>query len=598
MNFQAPSMNSFQPFSILLGILLATMAKPAGAAESAAILPPLAPTPRTPVRRPSAQTVTDWQGRKFGMFIHFGLFSIPGGVWEGRRVTNGYSEQIMSHAPIASEAYARLAGQFNPQKWDPEGIVRLAEDAGMKYIVITSKHHDGFNLFHTRLTDYNVVDATPYGRDILLELSRACARHGMGFGVYYSSIDWHDPRATPFTDDNNNLIPPAHADFNVGQLRELLSHYGPLAEVWFDMGCPTPDQSRRFADTVHELQPECLVSGRVFNHQGDFTVMGDNRIPDFIIEEPWQTPGSIYHQTWGYRSWQERGDLQEKIREHLQKLIQVASRGGNYLLNIGPRGDGSVVEFEAAVLRGLGRWLKVNGEAIYGTQPQPFRRLDFGYATHRPGKLYLLVQRTPTDGWLRLPGLQTPLTHAALLADPQKAALPLKQSEDGWAVRMAAKVETEAAPPVTVVEADYAGDLEVIPPYQKPDAHGVIHLAAADSRKFYNYNGRGYYDRPTVYKHAWEVALAGPGRYQVLITFNPGEPKSRVELTLGEAKVLVDCDGARSGDANSRTATALAGPFELKGAAFSTLAISVPPPFTKGDKLSVNVVGVTVTRLQ
>ena len=267
--------------------------------------------------RPSQQTIREWQGRKFGMFIHWGLYSIPGGVWDGKKITNGYSEQIMSHAPVPKEDYEKLAAQFNPVKWDPEAVVKLAKAAGMKFIVITSKHHDGFAMFQTKTTNYNVVDATPYGKDVVKQLSDACARNGIKFGVYYSTIDWHHPDATPWTDDNNNDIPAKHADLNVAQLRELTTHYGPLTELWFDMGKPTPEQSRRFTDTVHSNQPQCMVSGRVFNHQGDFTVMGDNAVPEFIIDEPWQTPASIYDETWGYRSWQDRSDLNGKINEHI-----------------------------------------------------------------------------------------------------------------------------------------------------------------------------------------------------------------------------------------------------------------------------------------
>jgi len=285
--------------------------------------------------------------------------------------------------------------------------------------VLTSKHHDGFNLFGTKQSRFNVVEGTPYGKDIVAGLAKACAREGLKFGVYYSTIDWHDERATPSDGGrNDNEIPKAHEEFNVAQIRELLSGYGPLTEIWFDMGKPTPEQSKRFAGAVHELQPDCMVSGRVFNHQGDFTVMGDNRIPDYVIDEPWQTPASIYHETWGYRSWQKREDLEGKIREHIIKLVEVVSRGGNYLLNIGPRGDGSIVEFEREVLAGIGGWMKQNGEALYGAKAQPFRQLEFGHAAVKPGKLYLFVRDWPKDGRLRLPGLKTKLTGAYYLAQP------------------------------------------------------------------------------------------------------------------------------------------------------------------------------------
>jgi hypothetical protein len=315
------------------------------------------------------------------MFIHFGLYSMAGGMWKGRKIDNGYSEQILANAPLPPEEYAALARTFDPERFDPDAIVALAKAAGMKYIVITAKHHDGFNLFGTKVTNYNIVDATPYRRDLIKALADACKRGGIAFGVYYSTIDWHHPGGNRYIEGNSNPITPAQEAFNVAQLKELLSNYGPISEIWFDMGKPTPRQSLHFESTVHRLQPDTMVSGRVWNHQGDFTVMGDNAEPSVAVEEPWESPASMYPDTWGYRSWQVRDDLTGKVHEHIARLVHVVSAGGNYILNIGPEGDGSVVPFEADVLAGVGAWLKTNGQAIYGTRAQPFKALDFGYAT-------------------------------------------------------------------------------------------------------------------------------------------------------------------------------------------------------------------------
>jgi alpha-L-fucosidase len=542
-------------------------------------------------RRPSPGAIREWQSRKFGMFIHFGLYSELGGVWKGERI-EGYNEQIRLHAHISKDDYAAIAKQFNPSKWDPEAIVKLAQDAGMKFIVITSKHHDGFSMFHTRESKFNIVDATPYGKDIVKGLADSCARHGMKFGVYYSTIDWNDPRANgisqPPANENDNEIPKAHEDYNVAQLKELTTRYGPLSEIWFDMGRPTPEQSRRFAATVHAAQPECMVSGRVFNSQGDFTVMGDNQLPTSVIDEPWQTPGSIYGETWGYRSWQERKDLAGKTNEHLLKLVEVVSRGGNYILNIGPRGDGTVVEFEADVLHGIGAWVKANSEAIYGTGAQPFRKLEFGYATTKPGRLYLMVTKWPADGQLKLPGLKNKLTRAYLLSDPAKTALALDNSTESKIVRVESKA---SAAPVTVVVAEYAGPLNVIPPSVKADASGTVVLDAKDATKEFNYNNRGYYEGPTVYKLRWDFGQAKAGKYNVEVTYRKNASTSPIELDVANQKLVVSLEEGKTDE----PATAQAGTLTLSAAESLRLSLTPKHPLQKGTKLGVTIDKVVLT---
>lgn len=545
--------------------------------------------------RPSAEAIQEWKDHKFGMFIHFGLYSKLGGVWQGKQITNGYSEQIMSHAPITREDYAALAKDFNPTQFDAEAIVKLAQDAGMKFIVITSKHHDGFNMFHTKLTDYNIVDATPYGKDVVKELAEACARHGIKFGVYYSSIDWHFPGATFYETDNDrndNVIPKAHEDFSVGQLKELTTNYGPLSEIWFDMGKPTPAQSKRFADTVHANQPNCMVSGRVFNYQGDFTVMGDNQIPDFVMDEPWQSPASIYPDTWGYRSWAKRDDLNDKINEHILRLVEVVSRGGNYILNIGPKGDGSVVPFEGSLLEGVGKWIKVNGEAIYGTQPQPFRKLSFGYATVKQNRLYLFVRGWPQDGRLVLPGFDSRVTSAYFLADPEHKPLKFESVGTDEVIHGSGSVRT---PPVTVLVLEYSGKLDVIPSTTKPNRDGIILLDSKKADTFYNYNGYGYEDPPTVYKEQWAIAGTHPGRYKVDIFYRKPAVPTAVDLLVGSQRIAMALHGntPTSADASVfKTSTV----FEIaKPSAYQWVEITPPEPFIKGTKLGAEVLRIELS---
>ena len=340
-------------------------------------------------QKPSQQ----WLDRKFSMFIHFGLYSVYGGVYEGKPVRRGYSEQIQSFAGIFSDWYGNTAKQFNPEQWDPDAVVTLAKEAGMRSIVFTSKHHDGFCMYHSQYTGFNIVDATPYGRDLMKELADACARGGIGFGVYYSLIDWHYPHAYPISSHNADPLTPEHYAYNLKQVEEIMTRYGDLSEIWFDMGSLTPDQSSGLYELVNRLQPGCMISGRLGNDYVDFSVMADNEYPDYSLAVPWQTAASVFDETWGYRSWQERGALQPKVEEKIESMIKVVSRGGNYLLNIGPRGDGSLVPFEQDLLQAMGRWLQANGEAVYGTEASPFMRLfPWGEVTASKDALYLFVK--------------------------------------------------------------------------------------------------------------------------------------------------------------------------------------------------------------
>ncbi|MBT4814288.1 MAG: alpha-L-fucosidase, partial [Lentisphaerae bacterium] len=260
------------------------------------------PDRRHPVNQ---EAVEAWRQARFGLFIHWGIYSIPGGIWQGKRIEK-LGEQIQRHARIPQQEYAALAEQFNPVQFDAGAIAGMARDAGMRYIVITAKHHDGFCMFKSDYTDYNIVDATPFGRDVVGELAAACAAEGLRFGLYYSNPDWGYSGAVKREPANAYAVfepfTSEHLEYSCNQLRELLTNYGPISEIFFDMGLPTLEESVRLARTVHECQPRCLVSGRVMNNQGDFLTLPDNHMPDHPIETAWETPCTFYH-TWGYKSW-------------------------------------------------------------------------------------------------------------------------------------------------------------------------------------------------------------------------------------------------------------------------------------------------------
>lgn len=303
-----------------------------------------------------------WQKLQFGMFIHFGLYSLAGGCWNGKPVKKGYCEQILSHGNIPQADYEALMSDFRIPHFNAELIAETAKKAGMRYLVITSKHHDGFCLFDTKTTDYNSVRSA-CKRDIVAELAAACKKNGLAFGVYFSLIDWHCPWALPISSHNSDRIPEKHHAYNLAQLTELMTNYGDICELWLDMGHPTRQQSQEMYDLVHGLQKNIMINGRIWNDKGDFATMADNEMPElpegrYELNVPWQTPASIYKETWGYKSWQERTDAQGKIRNLTDSLRRVVSHGGNYLLNIGPDNEGNIVPFEKEVLEGIGRSLK------------------------------------------------------------------------------------------------------------------------------------------------------------------------------------------------------------------------------------------------
>ncbi|MDD4385211.1 MAG: alpha-L-fucosidase [Bacteroidales bacterium] len=443
-----------------------------------------------------------WQDQKFSMFIHWGLYSIPAGIWDGERIT-GYSEQIKGHARISTEEYRELTSAFNPTMWNADSIALLAMEAGMKSIIITAKHHDGFCMFASEYTPFNVLDATPYKKDIVKDLAEACKRHDLKFGVYFSLIDWDYADALPFTSvRNSDSIPPLHHEYNLNQIRELLTNYGEITELWFDMGAPTYEQSKEIALLVKKLQPNCLVSGRIWNDQGDFMVMGDNYQPEFKMGIPWQSPASMFRETWSYRSWQERPSVETKINEKLQDLVKVVSSGGNYLLNIGPKADGTVVLFEKQVLKGIGEWLEKNGKSIYETKELPFSKQEWGFITSKPGKLYLHTVNYPENNKLTIQGLKTDISKAYPLSDPV-LLLNSKNTNNICEIELSEKIVRDKY--ITVIVLEYKGELLYTPANSiELDENGEFILTSNNAETYHSYSGHDYYSsKPTVVKMKW-----------------------------------------------------------------------------------------------
>ena len=478
----------------------------------------------------------DWLNQKYSMFIHFGLYSEFGGVWKGQPVKEGYSEQIQSFARIPKEEYAAMAQNFNPVKWNADEIVSLAKAAGMKSIVFTSKHHDGFCMYHSKYTDYNIVDATPFKRDAMKELSEACQRQGVKFAVYFSLIDWHFPGNT-ITPHNADAVTPEHHRFNMKQVEEIMTQYGPVSEIWFDMGSLTGEQSKELYDLVTRLQPQCMISGRLGNDRGDFSVMGDNQIPDYKIGTPWQTAASFFKETWSYRSWQERGSLDAKVDEKLLGMINVISRGGNYLLNIGPRGDGSVVEFERDALLKMGGWVNRYAEAIYSTTANPFDHAPaWGDITRKGNTLYLFVEHMPANRTIELNGVLGNASRAILLADSR--ALPLKQKGQTVKIDIPSDVQPDCG--MTVVKLSFDGDFRAVP----DDILKTTVLTAANAIPVYAYSSMDYYSsfRSTV-GYTWHFTGKAPSSTPTLL-YTAGNEGDAIRLEIdGKAQDIVLAGG-------------------------------------------------------
>lgn len=471
----------------------------------------------------------EWQNQKYSMFIHWGIYSIPAGIWNDKQIT-GYSEQIKGHAKIPTSEYRELAKSFNPTKWDADAVAQLAKEAGMKSIVITAKHHDGFSMFDTKYSQFDVVDATPYKKDVIKELSDACRRHGLKFGVYFSLIDWDYEGALPFVSTrNSDSIPPAHHQYNLNQVEELLTNYGDISEMWFDMSAPTYQQSKEIADLVKKLQPNCLVSGRIWNDQGDFVVMGDNYKPKFKMGVPWQTPASMFHETWSYRSWQERTDLNGKIEEKIHDLLNIISAGGNYLLNIGPKADGSIVPFERDVLKAVGEWLKVNGEAIYNTHESVIEKPSWGYITAKPGQLYLSITDFPENNKLVLEGVNAKVRKIYPLANPD-TEIPNQFVNGNLEINLPESMTKDRFATVIVVE--YTGDLSYTPSKLIAlDDNPETILHQKNGVKYHSYSGHDYYSsKPTVIKLKWHVTSHKKENY--MLTLNYPKNKGTDELSL------------------------------------------------------------------
>jgi alpha-L-fucosidase len=399
-----------------------------------------------------------WKDAKFGMFIHWGIYAVPSGKW-GYKTT--YGEWIMHTAKIPRAEYAALAKQFNPTQFNAGEWVKLAKDAGQKYIVITSKHHDGFAMFGSKADPYNIVDATPFKRDILKELADACRKEGMKLGFYYSQAqDWYHPGGA--VSGNVEWDETHKGDMNkyideiaVPQVKEILTNYGDVAVLWWDTPTNMTREMTIKLANLTKAYPNLITNNRLGADMG-----GDLETPEQFVPATgfpgrnWEVCMTM-NGHWGYNAYDDRW---KSTIDLLQKLIDIVSKGGNFLLNVGPNQYGIIPEVCQQNLREMGDWLKVNGEAIYGAQASPFPYLSWGRATRKGQKLYLHVFDWPKDDKLVVP-FSNKITKAYLLAD-DKSNLKVSVGKDNSTIQLPSYAPDKIA---SVVAVEFEGEPVVLP---------------------------------------------------------------------------------------------------------------------------------------
>ena len=466
-----------------------------------------------------------WRAARFGMFIHWGVYSVPAGTYNGKQI-GGIGEWIMHNGKIPMAEYRAYAKDFNPVKFNADDWVRTAKEAGMKYIVITSKHHDGFAMFGSKASDWNIVQATPFKRDPLQELAAACRKYGVKLGFYYSQAqDWNnggsewggrwDPAQEHSMDDYIDKIA-------VPQMKEILTQYGEFpAVLWWD----TPvDMNKERADKLLPLLK--LKPGIIHNNRLGGGYKGDTETPEQFIPatgypgRDWETCMTM-NDTWGYKSYDDKWKSTETL---IRNLVDIASKGGNYLLNVGPTSEGLIPAPSVERLEAVGKWMKVNGAAIYDTTASPFKRLSWGRCTKKAtaegATLYLHVFNWPADGKLLVPGLKNTARRAYVLGDSAKQALPCESGAEGLTLSLPA-----AAPdPVSsTVVLQVTGPLEIEQAPLAQDYDGSLVLPANEARTHGNEikyesghqrDNLGSWTNPGDWAD-WEFKVTKPGRFRV-----------------------------------------------------------------------------------
>lgn len=444
-----------------------------------------------------------WREARFGMFVHWGLYSVAGGEWDGKNV-DGIGEWIQNFAKVSNKDYEKLAAGFTLAKYNPEEWVKLAKQAGARYIVFTTKHHEGFCMYPSDVSDFD-IERTPYKEDPLKKLVEACRKHDMKVGFYYSHRqDWREEEAAVMQNEYDGHYGKPKSEIKpdldkyirekaLPQMHELLTRYGKVDLLWYDTPFDlTEEQSWAFVNVVRELQPECIVNGRVGYNLGDYGALGDNEMPCARVNMDLEMVATMNH-TWGYK----KNDHAWKTpRDILCSLIECASRGINYMINIGPKADGTIPQPSVDIMEFVGKWMQVNSEAVYGTTANPFNdNFPWGYVTQKENTLYLHLLRRPVNDYIVLKGMLSPIEKAEILATGEELIV---SEEELCKLTVPSHLNYEQVPvvkltcktPVRVSDANYMNENLI----SVPVASGTIvpgqedTLSIAEGRNTHNFH--------------------------------------------------------------------------------------------------------------
>ncbi len=555
---------------------------------------------------------------RFGMFIHWGVYSGAEGYWKGEklRYDNDYAEWIKYRNQISNAEYLSLLDNFDWDSIDPEEWVLLAKKAGMKYVTITAKHHDGFGLWNSKASDYNIYKQTNAKRDIIKELAEACKKHGLKLGLYYSHwIDWEHPDSWDHSKEITGLSKETYSRYweqkVMPQMRELLTDYGEIGLIWFDMWIHhsetvvTKEQLLRLKKMIRELQPNCLINSRLGlsveeDRDVDFQTLDDNQLGYAKKEHPFQTSATVAH-SWGYHATDSKWKSTTTL---LKSIIGNVALNGNLMLNIGPRANGEIPKDIEQRIEEIGEWLKVNGESIYGSAAFGLRAdmHDWGKLTYNEdtSKLYLHIYNWPLNNQLKLTGVKNNPIRIYQLADKSKAELEFNHHEAVTSIKLPKTapdlrvsvlvIEYNATPTVEndLVAYSFSGGYSLKPNNairSKGDASII------EAQKFGSIPEHVQFDQESEFQ--WKIYIDEPGQYNVDISYSSQEKSANSKVTIvcnGSAlKAKVQPTGKTVGEPNTdwhidRYVAQKMGTFEFARPGYYTLTMTAEPDKDKPIK--------------